>query len=124
MRRTVSLAAALLTAAASVVTTGRLPARAQPAPGFDERVGEVDGWHIGYSKSLAGCFAAATFTDQTTVWLGYGSKVQFYIAFTNAGWRSIETGKPYQLSIYARGYGRWNGRFVGFRRGEEPGVER
>lgn len=92
MRKAVSLAIAwaAFLAAAQVLNPG--PVAAQSALAFDERVGEVEGWRIGYSKALAGSFAAATFTDQTTVWLGYGSKLQFYIAFTNAGWRSIKPG--------------------------------
>lgn len=122
MRRAVLLAIA--SAATAATATGSIPgsAAAQSAIAFDERVGEVEGWRIGYSKALAGCFAAATFTDRTTVWLGYGSKIQFYIAFTNVNWRSIEPGNTYDLSVFPRGYGRWNGRFTGFKSGEEHGV--
>jgi S1-C subfamily serine protease len=109
-------------AAAGACMISPSQAQAQAALAFDERVGEVEGWRIGYSKALAGCFAAATFTDKTTVWLGYGAKLQFYLAFTNTGWRSIETGKTYQILVNAQGYGRWNGKFLGFARGDERGV--
>ncbi|MFZ4809180.1 MAG: S1C family serine protease [Hyphomicrobiaceae bacterium] len=95
---------------------------AQGALTFDESVAEVEGWRIGYSKGLAGCFAAATFTDKTTIWIGYGVDVEFYVAFTNPNWRSIEKGKTYKLQIDTQGRGRWNGSFVGFERPTDKGV--
>ncbi len=99
-----------------------VPARAQGALSFDEQLGSVQGWRVGYSKGLAGCFASASFTDGTSIWIGYGVKLQFYIAFTNAKWRNIETGKTYQLTAVPRNYRRWNGSFLGFERAGERGV--
>ncbi len=124
-RPTMTLSAktlALLLSAVLVPLLLNPSARAQSALAFDEQVGSVEGWQIGYSKGLAGCFAAATFSDETTIWLGYGSKLEFYIAFTNAKWQSIQAGNTYDLIVYPRGYGRWNGRFLGFQWGSDRGV--
>jgi serine protease Do len=98
------------------------PARAQGTLTVDERVGEVSGWTIGYSKGFAGCFATAAFTDNTSIWIGYAPKLEFYIAFTNPGWQSVQRGKTYKLSVNTQGRGRWTGEFLGFERTNEKGV--
>lgn len=97
------------------------PVRAQLPLSVDEAVGEVSGWRIAYSKGFAGCFTTATFVDQTTVSIGYGARVKFFIAFTNPAWRSIEPGKTYRLQVSTQGRGRWNGEFLGFDKGGEKG---
>lgn len=101
---------------------GIAPAAAQGPLSFDETVGEVNGWRIGYSRGFAGCFANAQFVDGTTIWIGYAAKLEFYIAFTNAAWKSIQPGKEYRLSINTQGRGRWNGVFLGFERAQDKGV--
>lgn len=101
---------------------GLSPASAQIPLRYDETVGEVDGWQIGYSKGFAGCFASATFTDKTTIWIGFAPKLEFYIAFTNPKWTSIERGKTYKLQVVTQGRGRWNGDFTGFDRSSDKGV--
>lgn len=90
------------------------PARAQSAIPIDERVGEVGGWKIGYTRSLAGCVAQSTFTDDTTVWIGFGASIEAYIALSNPAWRSLENGATYRLSIRPRGARNWNGEFAAF----------
>lgn len=87
---------------------------AQVPLAIDEKVGSTQGWAIGYSRALQGCLARATYTDGTSVWVGFGTKLQFYIAFTNPAWQSVEVGKSYQIRIDARGQGTWRGAFVGF----------
>lgn len=113
-----SLCAATVVAA----SLASLPARAQMPLAHDERVGEVQGWKIGYSRGLDGCLTSATFTDQTTIWLGFSPKIEFYIAFTNPNWRSIEKDRNYQMRVRPIGYGTWNGAFVGFENGNAKGL--
>ncbi len=112
-----SLAALVLAIAAPAT-----PVRAQGMLSIDERLGEVSGWTVGYSKGFAGCFATAAFTDNTSIWIGYSPKLEFYIAFTNPGWKSVQTGKTYKLSVNTQGRGRWTGDFLGFERTNEKGV--
>jgi hypothetical protein len=105
-----------------VVAAGATAARADMPLAHDERVGEVAGWKIGYSRGLSGCLTSATFTDQTTIWLGFSPKLEFYIAFTNLNWRSIEKNKSYQMRVRPIGYGMWNGGFLGFENGDARGL--
>lgn len=116
-RRVFAIAPVVLLAAIAMA----MPARAQLPLSVDEVVGEVSGWRIAYSKGFAGCFTTATFVDQTTVSIGYGARVKFFIAFTNPAWRSIEPGKTYRLQVSTQGRGRWNGEFLGFDKGGEKG---
>lgn len=46
------------------------PARAAPSPpnlSVDKTFGKVAGWSIGYSASMDGCLAAATYEDRKSV---------------------------------------------------------
>ncbi|GJD78405.1 S1 family peptidase [Methylobacterium gregans] len=90
--------------------------------GVDKTIDKVSGWSIGVSKALGGCVAAASYQDGTTVWIGFdGGKDEAFLAFTNARWRSIEGGRPYQINILT-GRGRWKGRFSGVERETERGL--
>jgi serine protease Do len=98
------------------------PAAAQFKLSVDDQVGTTRGWKIGYNETLAGCLAAATFKDQTTVWFGVGKEVGAYIAFTNPRWDKIQPGTKYDLRLQMRGGGGWNGTFLGMDRGGEKGL--
>lgn len=102
------------------------PAAASPAPPnltIDKSFGKTAGWSIGYSDTLGGCLAAATFGDGTTIWFGLsGVRGNAYLAFTNPKWRAIAIGDQYDLKLLAHGRGRWGGSFVGFERGEARGL--
>ena len=108
--------------AAGVAAT---PAAASPAPPkltVDKSFGKVAGWSIGYSESLGGCLAAASYGDGTTLWFGFGgARGSSYLAVTNAKWRSLEVGGQYELQILA-GREKWRGIFTGFERGDAHGL--
>lgn len=101
------------------------PAWASPAPPtltIDKSFGKVAGWSIGYSDSLGGCLAAASYADGTTLWFGLnGARGVSYLALTNAKWRSLEAGGQYTLYMTA-GREKWHGTFTGFERGEARGL--
>jgi serine protease Do len=98
-------------------------AHAQGNLGIDERIGSSEGWAIGYNKSVNGCLASETYSDETTFWLGIdGRDHTFFLALTNPNWQSIEPGKAYALKFLALGGGRWQGKFVGVSRESEKGV--
>ncbi len=98
-------------------------ANAQEKLGMDERIGNSEGWSIGYNKSLNGCLASETFSDATTFWLGIdGRDHTFFLALTNPNWQSIEPGKAYALRFLALGGGRWQGKFLGVAREAEKGI--
>ena len=99
------------------------PAAALPSLGVDKSLGKVAGWSIGINKSLGGCLAAATYQDETTVWIGVnGEKGEAFLAFTNPKWKSIEVGRGYQLGLLASGRGKWKGQFYGVERENERGL--
>ena len=102
------------------------PAVASPAAPVitvDRTLGRVAGWSIGYSGSLGGCLAAATYQDGTTIWFGFGSATdRAFLAFTNAKWRSIEVGQSYDIHLLAHGGSKWRGAFAGFERNGEKGI--
>lgn len=98
------------------------PAAAQIPLAIDAGATEAEGWAVGYNNALQGCLAKATYQDDTTVWIGYSGKLQFYVAFTNPAWRSIEAGKSYAMRIEARGLANWKGTFAGFDHNGERGV--
>ena len=84
---------------------------------------KIGGWTIGYSDTLDGCLAAATYRDQTTIWLGLGgSQLGAYLAFTNPSWRWIEVGKEYQLTLSTVPYGNWEGKSFAIERDGEKGL--
>lgn len=120
LRRVVpGIAAALLLAAAGM---GRAEA-ASPRLVVDKLIERVSGWSIGFSKGMGGCLAAATYQDQTTVWIGFGGKGDAaYFAVTNPKWAALETGKRYELNIAAQGESLWRGQFNTIVRGEEKGL--
>lgn len=101
------------------------PAAASPAPPkltVDKSFGKVAGWSIGYSESLGGCLAAASYGDGTTLWFGFnGARGASYLALTNAKWRSLEVGGQYELRMIA-GRQKWQGTFTGFERGDAHGL--
>lgn len=99
-----------------------MPARAQSTLALDERTASVSGWNVGYSKGLAGCVATTSFTDQTSIWIGYSGHFEFYIAFMNPKWQSLNPGQRYRLTVQPRGYGNWSGNFVAFQRGVQKGA--
>ncbi|NEV77957.1 trypsin-like peptidase domain-containing protein [Rhodopseudomonas sp. BR0C11] len=89
---------------------------------IDKSFGKVSGWDVGFSKSVGGCLAAATYQDRTTVWFGFaGDKPSAYIAFTNPRWASVEVDGQYDMQL-VMGRTRWNGEFMGFERSNEKGV--
>ncbi len=108
-------------AVAALVLAGMLPGAtlASPAPPtltVDTTFGKVAGWSIGFSESLGGCLAAASYGDGTTLWFGiHGTRGVSYLAFTNPKWRSLEVGGQYELFMIA-GRRKWRGDFVGFDR--------
>ncbi|GJE40766.1 hypothetical protein KHHGKMAE_4863 [Methylobacterium persicinum] len=101
------------------------PVLASPAPPqltVDRTFGKVAGWSIGYSESLGGCLAAASYGDGTTLWFGFnGNRNSSYLAFTNAKWQSLESGGQYDLRMIA-GRQKWHGTFTGFERGDAHGL--
>lgn len=118
-RLTAVLTAALASAAA-------LPALAAPAPlviKVDKSFGKTAGWSVGYSENLNGCLAAATYNDETTVWLGYnGQRDVAYVGFTNPKWRALEVGGQYPVRLVTNSGGRWGDVYTGFSYGDAPGV--
>src|SRR5215813_2864958 len=100
-------------------TTG---AAAADTLNLDRVFGEVKGWKIGFSEALGGCAAAATFQDETTVWVGFGGhEGSAYVAFSNPGWKSIQPNGKYELDIRT-GRASWRGMFSGFERENEKGI--
>jgi S1-C subfamily serine protease len=90
---------------------------------IDQKLASVDEWTIGYNQSTSGCIAAASYSDDTTFWLGFDGEHQaVYMAVTNPNWSSIEQGKQYPINIVAIGGGRWQGQFFGTSRDMEKGV--
>lgn len=111
------LVAGLITATAILP-----PALARAELNIDKGFGDVAGWTVGFSESVGGCLASATYNDETTVWLGFSGKSNnAYIAFTNPKWQSIEIDGEYGLQLVMRRT-IWNGKFRGFERKSEKGV--
>lgn len=114
------LAALALTALWFLVPAGG--AAAQRALALDDDISTVRGWEVGYSRGVNGCLATASFTDGTSVWVGFSQKFGAFIAFANDKWQSVEASRSYQLDIRAQGYGQWRGGFVGFEQGTGKGL--
>ena len=96
---------------------------AAPVITVDRTFGRVAGWSVGYSGSLGGCLAAATYQDGTTIWFGFGAATdRAFLAFTNVKWRSIEVGQSYDIHLLAHGGSKWRGAFAGFERNGEKGI--
>jgi S1-C subfamily serine protease len=111
--------AALLT----ITSSSLLASPAPPELTVSKSYGKIAGWSIGFSDSLGGCVAAATYHDQTTIWFGFGGvQDRAYLAFTNPKWRSIDVGDTYTIVMNAHNRGRWHGTFVGFDRSGERGL--
>lgn len=111
----------LLALGALLTLAGTAPAAAEGGLAIEKLFGTVRGWQVGFSSSVGGCVAAATYRDETTVWIGFGDESSPYIAFTNPKWRSIQVKSGYDLRIETRRT-IWNGRFYGFDRGTEKGI--
>lgn len=109
----------------AVVSAAAHSAAAAPAPPnltVDRTFGKVAGWSIGYSQSLGGCLAAASYGDGTTLWFGFnGARGSSYLALTNPNWRSLDIGGQYELQMIA-GRQKWRGTFIGFERGDARGL--
>ncbi|MCB1511111.1 MAG: trypsin-like peptidase domain-containing protein [Hyphomicrobiaceae bacterium] len=121
-RKGAALGAAAFVVMASCVTTAPT-ASARSWLNIDDYVDTVKGWKLGYSKGFAGCLAYARFTDETTVWFGLSLKKGYFIALTNPKWSYVESGAQFSLRVKMRGYnGAWNGKFLGFQRGDDKGV--
>ena len=50
------------------------PALAWAELNIDKGFGDVAGWTVGFSESVGGCLASATYNAETTVWLGFSGK--------------------------------------------------
>ncbi|MGH6768610.1 MAG: S1C family serine protease [Xanthobacteraceae bacterium] len=87
----------------------------------DQVIGKTRGWTIGYSNSLGGCVAIASYRDQTTVWFGIGRDLGPYIAFTNPRWDRVAPGERYTLRLGMGRQGSWRGAFTGVEHGNEKG---
>lgn len=115
----------LARALAALMFVGSIACAAEARCGdlnIDKSFGKVSGWDVGFSKSVGGCLAAATYQDRTTVWFGFaGDKPGAYIAFTNPRWASVEVDGQYDMQLIM-GRTRWNGEFIGFERSTEKGV--
>jgi hypothetical protein len=99
-------------------------ASAEGVLNFDKEFGTVSGWKVGFSVDRRGCLAAARFDGDTTFWVGYtGTSNDIFVAFTNPGWKSIESEGGYQIVLRTRTR-TWNGKFYGFERKNEKGIYR
>jgi S1-C subfamily serine protease len=118
--RAAFVASATLLAAAAFAA----PVQAQtPVLGIDSDMRTSQrGWAVGYSNWAVGCVASGTYSGGVTLWLGSGARFGSFVAFTNADWQSIVPGRGYRMEVKTRGYGNWNGEFLGFDRGREKGV--
>jgi serine protease Do len=99
----------LLPAMATIISLLGLPGARASGLNIDHPYGDkIGGWTIGYSDTFEGCLAAATYVDQTTMWLGLGGdRLGAYLAFTNPSWRWIEVGKEYHLELNTAPYASW-----------------
>lgn len=121
IRKGAALGAAAFVVMATCVTTAPT-ASARSWLNIDEYVDTVKGWKLGYSTGFAGCLAHARFTDETTIYFGLSLKKGYFIAMTNPNWSYLDTGSEFSLRMRMRRYGTWNGKFLGFQRGDEKGV--
>ncbi|MBE7203609.1 MAG: trypsin-like peptidase domain-containing protein [Parafilimonas terrae] len=113
---------ALALAACGVAAGSAAASPAPPKLTVDKTFGKVAGWSIGYSDSLGGCLAAASYGDGTTLWFGFnGARGSSYLALTNPKWRSLDVGGQYDLHLLA-GREKWHGVFTGFERGDARGL--
>jgi len=102
---------------------GLQSAKAQYKLEIDEKITVVDAWTVGYNKAGSSCLATATYSDDTTVWIGMDSDDgDVYLGLTNPNWTSIQDGKEYQMKIVSIGGGRWQGNFYGISRNQDKGV--
>lgn len=114
---------ALASAGCALLPPAASGSPAAPVITVDKFFGKVAGWSIGYSASLNGCLAAASYQDGTTIWFGFGGSTdQAFLAFTNPRWKSIEAGQSYEVRLLAHGRGNWRGSFAGFERDGEMGI--
>lgn len=89
-------------------------AAAETLLALDERVDTVRGWDIGINTAVAGCLAKARYEDKTTVWFGFGGDdKKLFFGLSNPRWKSIESGRSYEIHLVATNAGRWHGTFAG-----------
>lgn len=64
---------------------------------------DVRNWSVYVDRTIGDtCFASAIFDDGTSFRFGFlqpGSELAMYVAIGNANWRSIESGKDYELFL-------------------------
>jgi serine protease Do len=109
------LAAAALTFALSQ------PSFAAPSLGIATVYAKIQGWTIGPTSASDGCVGATTYRDGTTVWIGFDSTGQGFLAFSSANWPSIAAGKQYHIELRAGG-SNWYGTFMGVERRDEKAI--
>ncbi|MCJ2125069.1 hypothetical protein [Methylobacterium sp. J-077] len=120
MSRSKVASSALLVASLAVTSAAASPA--PPNLTVDKTFGKVAGWSIGYSESLGGCLAAASYGDGTTLLFSFGgARESSYQALTNPKWRFLKVGGQYEIQMLAGGE-KWRGTFTGFERGEANGL--
>ncbi|MEP9376544.1 serine protease [Aquabacter sp. CN5-332] len=91
-----------------------------PALTVDGVLLEADGWKIGISASLGGCFAGATFDNDTTLWLGLGGKQERgFLVVTNPVWNQLQTGQLYDMKVSTPGQAGWRGKAMVVERGND-----
>ncbi len=66
--------------------------------------------------------AVARYRDGTRVWFGVSAKHGRFVAFANAGWKSLVAGGNYQLRVLPYGGTRWRTEAVGVNLDGEGGV--
>jgi S1-C subfamily serine protease len=81
--------------------------RAWAAVLINHSYGAINNWTIGYSDSLEGCMAEATYTGDTTLTLGFQPSGPFMV-FTNPNWGWIVDEGKYEVSLRTEPYGTWS----------------
>ena len=107
---------------AMVLAALAVPAHAQPSLSLGPTSFNVRGWTVGANTNAGGCLAVASYTGDTTLWIGFDKSSEALIAFTNPNWKSIQPGAKYVIEARARGQGVWRGSFTGMMRRDEFGI--
>ncbi len=95
---------------------------AQPSLSLGPTSFNVRGWTVGANTNAGGCLAVASYTGDTTLWIGFDKSSEALIAFTNPNWKSIQPGAKYAIEARTRGQGLWRGSFTGMMRRDEFGI--
>ncbi|MFG1345567.1 serine protease [Xanthobacter autotrophicus DSM 431] len=114
LRHLAGVAAGLAGLLLATALLGAPGAAAETLLALDERVDTVRGWDIGINTAVAGCLAKARYEDKTTVWFGFGGDdKKLFFGLSNPRWKSIESGRSYEIHLVATNAGRWHGTFAG-----------